>query len=165
MIDFDTNNSNVTKDLSYFMVEKKDEIVHFKGPDSFKDKDGNVIIFEARLLSIDEIQNFNKECSRKNFIKDKNGKVVFKNGLPLYEEKIDGMMAAGLLISESLIYPNLKDEKIMKFYNCYDAIEISRKVFKTASDFNYVLEQVQRINGLDKDENLELDDKIEEAKN
>lgn len=152
--------------MQYFMKEelKKDEIVEIPGIDTFKDNDGNIIPFKVKILGTEEIAKIRKMyTTNKLLIDDKGRKVFDKNGKPIYETEVDNLKANQRLLVESLVYPNLKDDELMKYYGCVDALDMPYKVFKKMDDYKKVTSSVIEALGLNND--LDDEELIEEAKN
>ena len=61
------------KDLKYFMRSTEAEIVTAPGPKNFKDEEGNVIQFEIKKLTQEEITRINEAYRRRSMATDKKG--------------------------------------------------------------------------------------------
>lgn len=139
----------MAKDLKYFMRENKEEIVTVPAPDTFKDDEGNVIEMQIKVLSNERITKINQMYRKRSIATDKKGQpylgpgneVVFKT------EKENGK-ASRHIIAEALVYPNLQDPELMKFYNCHDITEMPFKVFPTAEEYAHVNNAVLAVLGL-----------------
>ncbi len=128
----------MAKDLSYFMREEKEEIIKVKGPDSFKDEQGEVVEFEIKVLSQSTIQRINDMYKETKIATDKKGNPFVVNGEVIHETLRDSEKAIGHIIAESLIYPDLKDEKLMKHFNCFEYAEMAKKVFFNPAEYRFV---------------------------
>ena len=65
---------------------------------------------------------------------------------------------------EALVYPDLKDPELMKYYDCVDITDMPLKVFTNNDEFGYVSRKVLEILGLmDAAESNERE--VEDAKN
>lgn len=150
------------KDLSYFMRKKKLEIVKFTGPETFVDEEGNPIEFEMRVLTMEEQRKINDMYTTSKPAKDGKGNYIIQNGKLVHEEHKDSAKASRHMMAEALVYPDLKNEELMKFYNCPDVAEMPYKVFSTPEEFNYVNQKMLEIFGYAEKEE---DDDTEDAKN
>lgn len=136
------------KDLKYFMRSTEPEIVTAPGPDSFKDEDGNVIKFEIKKLTQEEITRINDAYRKRSMATDKKGNPLVANGEVIWKTEKDGARASRHMIVEALQYPNLKDEELMKHYNCVDITEMPLKVFSGADEYQHVSRIVMQALGL-----------------
>jgi len=155
--------SNVKKDLKYFMRNTEPEIVTAPGPDSFRDEEGNVIDFEIRVLSQEEITKINDSYRHRSMATDKKGNPLIYMGEVVWKTEKDAARASRHMIVEALQYPNLKDRELMDYYKCVDITEMPLKVFPRADEYQHVSRIVMQALGLastvsDKEE-------LEDAKN
>lgn len=160
----------MVKDLKYFMREKKEEIITVPGPESFKDEKGNVIQFEVRVLDNATVQKINDNYRKRSIATDKKGQPYISNGEVVFKTEKDSARATRHIIAEALVYPNLKDEKLMEFYGCHDITEMPNLVFPTSEEFAHVSRIVFAALGIGtfpgEDEDAgNADSDIEEAKN
>ena len=107
------------KNLSYFMREelKNEEIVEMAGPDSIKDENGNPVVFQIKRLrreTVDKIYDYYRTLKP---ALDKNKKPYVVDGKMVMKEEKDYAKALRHVMAEALVYPNLRDEKLMKFYD------------------------------------------------
>ena len=77
------------KDLKYFMRSKEAEIVTAPGPDSFKDEEGNVIKFEIKVLTQEEITKINNNYKKRTMATDKKGSALIANGEVVWKTEND----------------------------------------------------------------------------
>lgn len=160
-------------DLSYFMDNVKPEQVEYPAPKRFKDKDGNRINLIFRILSEEEMREIRKHHKKRKIVTDpKTKKPYIVNGSVAMDETYDSTEAMMEMLVESLVYPNLKDQELMKFYKCLDAIKMPLKVFRTADELLYVFSAFDEIHGFgdkgqdsDKDSGKDSNLDIEKAKN
>lgn len=136
------------KDLKYFMRSTEPEIVTAPGPESFKDEDGNVIMFEIKKLTQEEITRINDAYRKRSMATDKKGNPLVANGEVIWKTEKDGARASRHMIVEALQYPNLKDEELMKHYGCVDITEMPLKVFSGADEYQHVSRIVMQALGL-----------------
>lgn len=136
------------KDLKYFMRSQEPEIVTAPGPESFKDEEGNVIPFEIRVLTQEEINKINDGYHRRSMATDKKGNPLIAMGEVVWKTEKDSAKASRHLIVEALHYPNLKDPELMKYYGCADVTEMPLKVFTKADEYQHVSRIVMQALGL-----------------
>lgn len=151
------------KDLKYFMREKKDEIVIVPGPDTIRDEDGNVVNLEIRVLSQAEIRKINNNYRKRSIATDRKNQPYIAGGEVVFKTEKDSERAARHIIVEALVYPNLKDEELRKFYSCTDITDMPLLVFPRADEYAHVNRAVMTALGL-MDAPSEEED-IEDAKN
>lgn len=156
----------MAKDLKYFMrpAAKEDKIVTVPGLESIKDENGKVIDFEIKKLSNEEIDSINKMYETKTLLKDKKGNFVINNGRAVYKVDRDNGRAARHIMAEALVYPNLKDEKLMQFFNCNDITLMPYKVFPDNKEFEYVSNKVMEVLNIIEPED-DKEELVKEAKN
>lgn len=136
------------KDLKYFMRSNEEEIVTVPGPDSFKDEDGNVIQFEIKKLTQEKISEINNAYRKHGIATDKKGNPLVSNGEVIWKTEKDSARASRHMIVEALVYPDLKDSELMKYYGCVDVTEMPLKVFSGADEYSYVSRIVMQALGL-----------------
>ncbi len=147
------------KDLSYFMRKKEPEVIKFDGPPTFVDENGKVLEFEMKVLTMEEQDKINKMYTVKKPAKDKKGNFIIQNGKLVYDENRDSSKAAKHMMAEALIYPDLKDTKLMEHYDCHDIAEMPYKVFPIPEEYNYVNRKMLEIFGYaEKDDEEETED-------
>jgi hypothetical protein len=152
------------KDLKYFMREQKDEIVTAPGPDTILDEDGKPVILEIRVLSHAEISKISDSYSKRAVALDKKGAPYISGGEVVFRTESDNARAGRHIIAEALVYPNLKDEKLMAFYKCNDITEMPRLVFPRANEYLHVNRAVSAALGLAQEAN-DAGKTLEDAKN
>lgn len=155
----------MAKNLSYFMREsaKQEQIVTVPGPDTIRDENGNVVNLEIKKLSNDTIAKINEMYETRTLLKDKKGNFVVQNGVAVYKVDKDRNKAARHMMVEALVYPDLKDKKLMEFFGCVDVTDMPLKVFPDNQEYLYVSQQVLKVLNLVDEE--PDDAEIEEAKN
>ena len=136
------------KDLKYFMRNLEPEIVTAPGPESFKDENGNVIPFEIKVLTQEEINKINDGYRKRSMATDKKGNPLIALGEVVWKTEKDSARASRHLIVEALQYPNLKDPELMKYYNCADFTEMPLKVFPKTDEYQHVSKIVMQALGL-----------------
>lgn len=151
------------KDLKYFMRSIDPEIVTAPGPNSFKDEEGNVIQFEIKVLTQEEINKINDNYRRRNMATDKKGNPLIAMGEVVWKTEKDSARASRHMIAEALQYPNLKDPELMAYYKCNDISEMPLKVFPKADEYQHVSRIVMQALGLASAVNDDED--LDEAKN
>jgi hypothetical protein len=151
------------KDLKYFMRSTEPEVVTAPGPDTFKDEEGNVIQFEIKVLSREEINRINENYRKRSMATDKKGNPLIALGEVVWKTEKDSARASRHLIVEALKYPNLKDKELMDYYGCVDVTDMPLKVFPRADEYQHVSRIVMQALGLASAVND--DEEIEAAKN
>ena len=124
------------------------EIVTAPGPNSFKDEEGNVIQFEIKVLTQEEINKINDNYRRRNMATDKKGNPLIAMGEVVWKTEKDSARASRHMIAEALQYPNLKDPELMAYYKCNDISEMPLKVFPKADEYQHVSRIVMQALGL-----------------
>lgn len=155
-------------DLSYFMHDTTPTEAKYPAPKSFVDKDGNRLELIFRILPEEEIREIRKHWRKRTIVKDDktNRPIILSNGSVAVDETYDSVSAMQEMLVKSLVYPNLKDEKLMKHYNCINAFEMPLKVFPHTADLAYVINAFDILHGYTEAENAEeTDSDIDKAKN
>lgn len=134
--------------LKYFMRSTEAEVVTAPGPESFKDEDGNVIQFEIKKLTQEEISRINDNYRKHSMATDKKGNPLVANGEVIWKTEKDSARASRHMIVEALQYPDLKDPDLMKHYNCVDVTDMPLKVFSSADEYQHVSRIVMQALGL-----------------
>jgi len=155
--------AEMKKDLKYFMRSTEPEVVTAPGPESFKDENGNVIQFEIKVLSQEEINRINEAYRKRSMATDKKGNPLIALGEVVWKTEKDSARASRHLIVEALQYPNLKDKELMDYYGCVDVTDMPLKVFPRADEYQHVSRIVMQALGLASAVND--DEEIEAAKN
>ena len=152
-----------TKNLKYFMRDKKDEVVTVAGPDTIKDENGNVIQLEIKVLSQAEIQKINNNYRKRTIATDKKGNPLAYNGEVLWKTEKDSAKATRHMIVEALQYPNLKDKELMDYYKCVDVTDMPLLVFSRPDEYAHVTRAVMTALGLI--DEVSDEETVDEAKN
>ena len=156
------------RDLRLFMRDpaKMEEIITVPGPASIKDENGNPVMLEIKVLSNETIQKINNNYKRKSIAVDKKGVPYIANGEVAFRVEHDNVKASRHIIAEALVYPDLKSQELMDFYNCTDIAEMPLKVFPRVDEYSHVSRAVMAALGLASEpEKEEQEDTLEEAKN
>lgn len=151
------------KDLKYFMRSTEEKIVSAPGPDTFRDENGNVIMFDIRVLSQEKINALNDMYRRRTMATDKKGNPLIANGEVVWKTERDAARASRHIIVEALAYPDLKDPELMKHYGAVDVTDMPLKVFSRSDEFQHVTRIVMQALGLASEVNE--DEELDEAKN
>lgn len=151
------------KDLKFFMREHTDEVVTVPGPDTIKDDNGSPIMLEVRVLDNAEIQKINDAYRKRTIALDKRGNPFIAMGEVVFKTERDSARAVRHMIAEALVYPNLKDEKLMAFYKCTDITDMPNLVFPRADEYAHVSKVVLAALGIGV--GATEDETIEAAKN
>ena len=88
----------------------------------------------------------------------------------VFRDERDNAKATRHIICDALVYPNLRDPELMKFYNCVDITEMPEKVFSRADEFSAVTRIVMALLGLvgqlsEEEEKAANDEEVKDAKN
>lgn len=153
----------IKKDLKYFMRSTEPEVVTAPGPESFKDEEGNVIQFEIKVLTQEEINKINEAYRKRSMATDKKGNPLIAMGEVVWKTEKDSAKASRHLLVEALQYPNLKDPELMKYYGCVDVTDMPLKVFPKADEYQHVSRIVMQALGLASA--INDDEELEAAKN
>lgn len=155
------------KNLKYFMrpEAKEERIFEVPGPDTIKDEKGAVVSLQIKQLHNDKIVEINSMYKTKAPMKDKKGNYVVQNGQVVFKSDTDVAKINRRLIVEALAYPNLKDEDLMKYFDCMEITDMPLKVFSTNEEYGYVQKKVFEILGLTDSAEEETKQEIEDAKN
>lgn len=114
----------------------------------FLDEEGKAIPWEIRALSERENQALRKSFTTKTRVK----------GVVVTETDYEGYLAK--LITESVVFPNLKDKELQESYGVLGAESLA-KTMLIGGEYDELLKKVQLVNGF----NIEDEKIIEEAKN
>jgi len=153
------------KDLKYFMNSKEPEIVRALGPESFKDEDGNTLMFEIKVLTQKQIQDINDNYKEQTIATDKKGNPLISGNEVVWKTKKDNARATRHIIAEALQYPDLKDPELMAYYKCNDITEMPLNVFPKVDDFQHVNRIVMKALGFVPGMEDGDDEDLEAAKN
>ncbi len=88
-------------------------------------------------------------------------------GEVVYKVEKDNARAVRHILAEALVYPDLKDPKLMEFYGCQDISDMADHVFPKSDEYLHVSKAVMAALGLNVDrfeEDEETGD-LEAAKN
>lgn len=138
-------------DLSVFFAQNANTDVteDFVVSERFKDKDGNPVPWKLRGLTEEENEQCRKQATRK---------VKGRNGIQIPETDTEEYLAK--LVVASVVFPNLKDEKLQDSYGVRGAENVVRKML-LAGEYAGLVQKVQEINGFDKS----MNDLVDEVKN
>lgn len=154
----------VNRNLKYFMRSeaKEEQILTVPGPDTIRDENGEVVNLEIKKLHNDTITEINDMYKSRTPLKDNKGNYVVQNGEVVFKSERDAGKAARHILVEALVYPNLKDPDLMKYFDCVDLTEMPLKVFPSSDEYSYVSKKVMEVLGM-----LESDEEndIDQAKN
>lgn len=154
------------KNLKYFMRSTEPEVVTAPGPETFKDENGKVIMFEIKVLSQETITKINNNYRKRTMATDKKGNPLVLNGEVVWKTERDANRASCHMIVEALQYPDLKDPDLMAHYGCVDITDMPMKVFSRADEFAHVSKIVMAALGLGPGTDADNDEKnLDDAKN
>lgn len=154
------------KNLKYFMREesKQEQVFQVPAPSRFVDENGKVVQMEIKKLHTDTITRINDMYKTRTPMRDKKGNYIVQNGEVVFRTEKDNLKATRHIIVEALVYPNLQDPELMKFYGCVDITEMPAKVFPDNDEYGYVSRKVMEILGL-MDAADSSEQEVEDAKN
>lgn len=159
-------------DMKFFMKESllEDEIIEVPGVAPFVDLDGEIIPFKIKVLGMKELNEYRKMYTKTGIVYNEEGKrILDRMGQPVLNTEIDEVKAMNRTIVESLIFPNLKDPELMKFYGVVDVLDMPFKLFKNnknGKNYDYVLNTISELMGVETGGESKKDiDLVEEAKN
>ncbi|KOR82526.1 phage tail assembly chaperone [Paenibacillus solani] len=115
----------------------------------FKDAEGRPVPWKLRSITEEENQECRKAATRK--VKGKNG---------LFTPEIDPNDYMAKLMVSSVIFPDLKNSELQKSYGVLGAESLLRKML-LPGEFAALGEQVQALNGFDRD----MNELVDEVKN
>ncbi len=160
------------KNLRYFMREeaKTESIVTVPGPDTIKDENGEVVQLEVKVLSAKTIREINDNYHTRTVALDKKGSPYISGGNVVFRDERDSVKATRHIIVEALVYPNLKDPELMKFFECVDVTEMPEKVFSKANEFAHVSRVIMALLGLggqlsEEEQKKADEEELDDAKN
>lgn len=154
------------KNLKYFMrtEAKEEQVLTVPGLESITDESGKVVDLKIKKLHNETISKINEMYRSRIPLKDKKKGFVVQDGEVVYKVERDRAKAARHIMVEALVYPNLKDQELMKFFDCVDITDMPLKVFPDNDEYGYVSKKVMEVLGLvDSEENDQKD--VDEAKN
>ena len=156
------------RDLKAFMREsaKTEEIITVPGPDTILGDDGKPIMLEIKVLGNTTIQKITDMYTHRTMAVDKRGQPYINNGEVAFKKTQDNQKATGHILAEALVYPDLKDPELMKFFNCVDISEMAAKVFARTDEFAHVNRAVMLALGIGREPDDETTGKAtDEIKN
>ena len=156
------------RDLKAFMREsaKTEEIVSVPGPDTILGEDGKPVMLEIRVLSNSAIKKINDMYTTRQMAVDKKGVPYVQAGEVAFKTTMDTQKATGHILAEALVYPDLKDPELMKFFGVVDISEMAAKVFPRTDEFVHVNRAVMMALGIGREPaNEETEKALDEAKN
>lgn len=154
------------KNLSYFMREelKNEDIVEIPGPESIQDENGDPVMFQIKRLRRERVDKIYDRYRTLKPALDKNKKPYVVDGKMVMMEEKDYAKALRHVMAEALVYPNLRDEELMKFYDCIDVTEMPVKIF-TQKEYSEVIKMLNHVLRIDDEDEEEQKDDLETAKN
>ena len=138
--------------LEAFFADKADKIENefFAVSPRFKNQEtGEPIPWELKPLNEKEVSDIRKRCRKK--IKGKYGQ---------FTEETDSEAVSLKMVTESVVFPNLKDQALQQSYQVIGAEELLKIMLKSG-EYGELLLKVQEISGYDQD----MNELVEEAKN
>lgn len=127
-------------DFKSFMLDSlktSNEVLTFKGVDTFKDENGVPIPLKFKQISRNEVNEIRNKFKTKTPAIGKDGNYIISGGRIINDVEVDIADFTDELIVKTMVYPNLKDKELMDYYNVYASTELLHKLFK-GKDFEYV---------------------------
>lgn len=148
--------------IRYFMRDelKEARVVEVPGIKTFCDEEGNPVPFQIRELSSSEIFKLREGCKKRTMVKDKKGKPMLVGGEVKYTDEYDTALVTAKLIETALVFPDMHDPELLKFYNVLDSVELVNKIFRRVEDYNYIANAVTEVCGLTNEDDSETIDEI-----
>ena len=143
---------------------KNEDIVEIPGPESILDENGNPVLFQIKRLRRERVDKIYDRYRTLKPALDKNKKPYVVDGKMVMMEEKDYAKALRHVMAEALVYPNLRDEELMKFYDCIDVTEMPVKIF-TQKEYSEVIKMLNHVLAIDDEDEEEQEDDLESAKN
>lgn len=116
----------------------------------FKDEKGKPIPFEIKALSADENDELQRRCMVNVPVPGQRGQ---------YTRELDQIKYTAMLLTESVVYPNLNEAELQDSYGVRGAESLLRKMLYTG-EYNKLAQEVMALSNIEV-----LSDLVEEAKN
>lgn len=117
--------------------EAQEEIITFKGVETFKDKEGNPIPLQFKKIPKREVDKIRKEFTTKTPAIGKDGKYIIQGGNIVNDVEVDYDGFSDALIAKSMVSPDLKNKALYEYYNVWSKTELLNVLFK-GEDYAYV---------------------------
>ena len=156
------------RSLKYFLRDPGavEEIIEVPGIKSIVDENGEPVPLLVKKLSVETIDKIRSSFTKKKWALDKkNNPIIMRSGEVAHEVERDDSRYTRRLIVEALVYPDLKDEKVQKHYQCYNIDDILYKVFPNMREYAEVADKVLKVLGIRDDDEPDEEELIEEVKN
>ena len=159
------------RDMRAFMREeaKTEQIVFAPGPDTILGEDGSPVMLEIKVLSNAAIKEINDKYTTRTMAVDTKGNPYIQNGEVAFKTTTDAQKATGHILAEALVYPDLKDPELMKFFDCHDISQMAAKVFPRTDEYAHVNRVIMAALGIVREpageNNGEAESALDEAKN
>lgn len=137
-------------DLSFFMPDKnkKSEAEEFVLSKRFKDNDGKIIPFKMQAISVNELEQIEKDCTTRKKVR---GQGMVK--------ELDQKLFYATVALRSTVFPDFTDEGLLKAYNEVDSISLVRAVLNVPGEYANWVDKGLKINELDEDYS-DLEDEV-----
>lgn len=116
----------------------------------FKDEKGKPIPFEIKALSADENDELQRRCMVNVPVPGQRGQ---------YTRELDQIKYTAMLLTESVVYPDLNEAELQDSYGVRGAESLLRKMLYTG-EYNKLAQEVMALSNIEV-----LSDLVEEAKN
>lgn len=142
---------------------KEEEVVSVYAPESFIDENGEKVVMQVKRLSTNRVNQIYEIYNKQVVARDEEGQPIIRNNRIVKDFKQDTEGNINRLIIEALVFPNLRDPELMKFYGCVDVMEMPHAVFASKNEYDYVRDVILSLaSTLSGDESKYI---IDEAKN
>lgn len=121
---------------------KEEEVVSVYAPESFIDENGEKVVMQVKRLSTNRVNQIYEIYNKQVVARDEEGQPIIRNNRIVKDFKQDTEGNINRLIIESLVFPNLRDPELMKFYSCVDVMEMPHAVFASKDEYDYVRDVV-----------------------
>lgn len=154
----------MAKSLSVWMRKREtEEVVEVFAPETFTDENGERARMKVKRLSTAENNRIYERYHYDKIATDENGSPIIRNNHIVKDRVDDNDGNFDRIIVEALVEPNLKSEEMLEYYGCTNVMEMPKKVFPSAKEYNYVRDVCLDLAGTVSGEESEYI--IEEAKN
>lgn len=107
---------------------------------------GRKLYIKMRELTAEEVERIRDKYTKRVFIRDEKGKLVYRGGrVPVSEEVADETAILRHQIAESFVFPNLKDVDLQLKYNASGHVDLLNKMFPMNPDIKYLTTEWQKI--------------------
>lgn len=121
---------------------KEEEVVDILAPESFVDENGERVVMKVKRLSTKHVNDVYSDYNYPVTAKDEKGNFIVQNGRVVKDFYSDPEGQINRLMVDALVFPDLHDPELMKFYNCVDVMDMPHAVFASKNEYEYVRDAV-----------------------